>query len=130
MANVNEAAKIFSVHPETIRRWIRSGKLGAVISSKKGGYYISDNALKEYLVAKKKLKSPIDELVVIDMGMPKSCKDCRFHERFNGNFYCEASSEEPETSERTGMTQYEFEHGRWHKCPLKSIPGSSMKRHL
>ena len=57
-------------------------------------------------------------MILINMDMPESCKNCRFHERFNGNFYCAASTEEPETSKRTGMTQYEFEHQRWKECPL------------
>lgn len=36
---VYEAATLVGVNPETIRRWIRSGRLIASISSKKEGYY-------------------------------------------------------------------------------------------
>lgn len=39
---VYEAATLVGVNPETIRRWIRSGRLVASISSKKEGYIISE----------------------------------------------------------------------------------------
>lgn len=39
---VYEAATLVGVNPETIRRWIRSGRLIASISSKKAGYIISE----------------------------------------------------------------------------------------
>lgn len=40
--SVEEVAKIKGVNEETVRRWIRRGKLNATISSKKHGYKIDE----------------------------------------------------------------------------------------
>lgn len=39
---VTEVAKLMNVRPETVRRWIRSGKLKAALPSKKEGYVIHE----------------------------------------------------------------------------------------
>jgi len=36
LLGIREAAEILSVNPETLRRWDRSGKLKAIIISKRG----------------------------------------------------------------------------------------------
>lgn len=36
LLKIREAAEILSVNPETLRRWDRSGKLKAIIISKRG----------------------------------------------------------------------------------------------
>ena len=47
--NVKQISEMLSASEETVRRWIRSGKLGAVRSSKKSGNVISSAALNEFL---------------------------------------------------------------------------------
>ena len=44
LLKIREAAQILSVNPETLRRWDRSGKLKAIIISKRGDrrYRIED----------------------------------------------------------------------------------------
>lgn len=49
MVTVYEAAIIANKNPETIRRWIRNGKLRGTISSKKEGYLIDEETLTYYL---------------------------------------------------------------------------------
>lgn len=36
LLKIREAASMLNVHPETLRRWDRSGKLRAVVISKRG----------------------------------------------------------------------------------------------
>lgn len=45
---VEEVAAILEVDRETVRRWIRSGKLRAKITSKRNGYRISHDDLMEF----------------------------------------------------------------------------------
>ena len=42
---IYEAATLIGVNPETVRRWIRSGKLAATMTSKKEGYIIKETDL-------------------------------------------------------------------------------------
>lgn len=56
MITVYEAAIIANKNPETIRRWVRSGKLPATISSKKEGYLIEERNLTKCL----KKETPIE----------------------------------------------------------------------
>ncbi len=53
MFTVSDVASIFSVSEETVRRWIRSGKLKTEIESKKDGHKISANALREFVSTEK-----------------------------------------------------------------------------
>lgn len=53
MFTVSDVASIFSVSEETVRRWIRSGKLKTEIESKKDGHKISENALREFVSTEK-----------------------------------------------------------------------------
>ncbi|WP_295092651.1 helix-turn-helix domain-containing protein [Ruminococcus sp.] len=46
---VKEIADIFKTNPETVRRWIRLGKLKADKTSRKGGNVISEQSLNNFL---------------------------------------------------------------------------------
>lgn len=65
MVTVYEAAIIANKNPETIRRWIRNGKLRGTISSKKEGYLIDEEALTYYL-NKKDSPKHIDSVLQSD----------------------------------------------------------------
>lgn len=47
--SVNDVAKILSTSPETVRRWIRAGKLEAIQYSKKEGNIITKEMLEDFL---------------------------------------------------------------------------------
>lgn len=65
MVTVYEAAIIANKNPETIRRWIRNGKLRGTISSKKEGYLIDEGTLTYYL-NKKDNQKHIDSVLQSD----------------------------------------------------------------
>ncbi len=46
---VDEAAAQIQVHPETIRRWLRDGKVVGVLISRAGGYRIKQSELDRFL---------------------------------------------------------------------------------
>ena len=46
---VDEAAAQIQVHPETIRRWLRDGKVVGVLISRAGGYRIRQSELDRFL---------------------------------------------------------------------------------
>jgi len=58
MFTVEQAAKRAGVHAETIRRWIRQGKLAASLPSRKKGYLIREEALEQFLKEKTKEVQP------------------------------------------------------------------------
>lgn len=47
--SVEQIANLLSVDCETVRRWIRNGRLKASIGCRKGGYFIGENDLREFL---------------------------------------------------------------------------------
>ena len=47
--SVKEISEMLNTNPETVRRWIRKGKLDAAIESKKGGHIVYEAALQEFL---------------------------------------------------------------------------------
>ena len=47
--NVKQVADLLKTNPETVRRWIRSGKLVAQQDSRKGGNIICESALREFV---------------------------------------------------------------------------------
>ena len=49
MKTINEVSELLSVNAETVRRWIRTGKLKAQCESKKSGYVIFEKDLNEFL---------------------------------------------------------------------------------
>ena len=48
---VSQIADMLDTNPETVRRWIRSGKLKAQQGSRKSGNLVHENALQEFLQA-------------------------------------------------------------------------------
>ena len=50
---VTDVAKELSVHPETIKRWIREGRLAAVKTSANGNWRISDEELRRFIERRK-----------------------------------------------------------------------------
>lgn len=46
---VDDAAEQIKVHPETIRRWLRSGALVGVLVSRQSGYRIRQSAFDQFL---------------------------------------------------------------------------------
>lgn len=47
--NVQQVSKLLKTNPETVRRWIRAGKLKAVQDSRKGGNIISEESLMKFM---------------------------------------------------------------------------------
>lgn len=47
--NVKEVSKILNTSEETVRRWVRAGKLFATNSSKKEGFKITSDALNQFV---------------------------------------------------------------------------------
>ncbi len=52
--SVKEIAGLLNTNPETVRRWIRSGKLNATILSRKDGHVVSEDVLYKFLKSKSK----------------------------------------------------------------------------
>ena len=50
---VTDVAKELSVHPETIKRWIRAGRLVAVKMNANGNWRISDEELRRFIERRK-----------------------------------------------------------------------------
>jgi excisionase family DNA binding protein len=46
---VEEVARLLSVHPETVRNWIKSGQLRALKLGGPAGYRISQSAYEQFL---------------------------------------------------------------------------------
>lgn len=65
--NVKEVAKMLNTSEETVRRWIRAGKLQATMKSRKEGRIITEAMLKEFVKATPKyaaaLATPVGEMV-------------------------------------------------------------------
>ena len=49
LLKIREAAQILSVNPETLRRWDRSGKLKAIIISKRGDRRYKEEDIKKFI---------------------------------------------------------------------------------
>lgn len=61
--SVKQVADMFKTNPETVRRWIRSGKLIAQQDSRKGGNIICESALREFIKTTPKYASTTTALL-------------------------------------------------------------------
>lgn len=55
LLKISEAAKLLGVHPETLRRWDRSGKLKAVVISSRGDRRYQRADLEKFIAKAKKI---------------------------------------------------------------------------
>lgn len=67
--NVKEIAKMLDTNPETVRRWIRSGKLKADIDSRKGGNIVTESMLHAFLKTSPKYASIAATTLVTPLGL-------------------------------------------------------------
>lgn len=58
--NVVEIAKLLNVNKETVRRWIRTGDLKSIQTSKKHGNVINEENLYEFMKTKPKYRTMLD----------------------------------------------------------------------
>jgi hypothetical protein len=68
--NVKQIADMLNTKPETVRRWIRSGKLYAEKSSRKDGHVVMEKDLKEFLKGSPKYAALAGGLVSAAIMMP------------------------------------------------------------
>ena len=61
---VKQVAELLSTNEETVRRWIRSGKLGASLTSKKSGHIITADALSNFVKTTPKYASVLTSSAV------------------------------------------------------------------
>ena len=66
--SVNEVAKMLNKNPETVRRWIRDGKLEANLPSKKQGHVFTEQMLDTFLANSPQYAKQLDSLVKIPIG--------------------------------------------------------------
>lgn len=64
--SVKEIADMLSTNPETVRRWIRKGKLKAVQTSKKTGNVVDKSELERFLKARPKYSR--NYAAIVNMG--------------------------------------------------------------
>lgn len=67
--NVKQISEMLGINPETVRRWIRSGKLAAEQSSKKDGNVVSQEALVSFLKEMPKYSGFVAGLVAASAPM-------------------------------------------------------------
>lgn len=60
--SVQQISRMLKTNPETVRRWIRSGKLEAVQDSRKSGNLVSEDSLKAFMRATPKYAGLISTL--------------------------------------------------------------------
>lgn len=63
---------MLNTNPETVRRWIREGKLPATLTSRKNGNAISETALLEFLKASPKYSNVLSKGLMATMGIASS----------------------------------------------------------
>ena len=67
--SVKEIADMLNTNPETVRRWIRSGKLEAIQESRKGGNVVSKSMLDAFLKASPKYAGIAGGLLASPVGL-------------------------------------------------------------
>lgn len=66
---VKEISDMLKIDPETVRRWIRSGKLQAEQSSRKDGNVVTDQMLQSFLRQSPKYAKMVAPLVATPIGV-------------------------------------------------------------
>ena len=61
--NVKQIADMLNTQPETVRRWIRSGKLYAEKASRKDGHVVTESDLNKFLKSSPKYASMAGGLI-------------------------------------------------------------------
>lgn len=69
MYTVKEVSELLSIEQETVRRWIRSGKLSATKDSKKSGNRISQDALNKFLQSAPKYSTKVAGSISSQIGL-------------------------------------------------------------
>jgi excisionase family DNA binding protein len=54
MLEVKQIAERLQVHPETVRKWLRTGQMEGVFLGRRGGYRVTEDKLSEFLDRQKK----------------------------------------------------------------------------
>lgn len=67
--NVKEIAELLKTNPETVRRWIRSGKLKSDIDSRKGGNIVTEQMLNTFLKTTPKYASVAAASLATPLGL-------------------------------------------------------------
>lgn len=67
--SVKEIAEMLNTNPETVRRWIRSGKLEAIQESRKGGNVVTKQMLDAFLKTSPKYAGIAAGLLVTPIGL-------------------------------------------------------------
>lgn len=67
--SVKEIAEMLNTNPETVRRWIRSGKLEAIQESRKGGNVVTKSMLDAFLKATPKYAGIAASLLTSPVGL-------------------------------------------------------------
>ena len=67
--SVKEIADMLNTNPETVRRWIRSGKLEAIQESRKGGNVVTKSMLDAFLKASPKYARIAGGLLASPVGL-------------------------------------------------------------
>lgn len=67
---VKQIADMFNTQPETVRRWIRNGKLHAEKTSRKEGHVITDVSLNKFLKDSPKYAGMVASTATLGVTMP------------------------------------------------------------
>lgn len=67
--SVKEIAEMLDTNPETVRRWIRCGKLEAIQESRKSGNVVTDQMLDEFLKKSPKYARLVTGFLVAPLGL-------------------------------------------------------------
>ena len=67
--SVKEIADMLNTNPETVRRWIRSGKLEAIQESRKGGNVVTKSMLDAFLKTSPKYAGIATGLLASPVGL-------------------------------------------------------------
>ncbi len=84
MYTVGQVAKLLGVNKETVRRWIRSGKLEVgSLGSRKGGYLITQSALDVFQASRGKASAVDTETIAMMEKIEREIDPSAYKEFFN-----------------------------------------------